>query len=100
MILQKILYKLSLITGLLLLIVGAIQKTLDISATGLVFGKHGSISSGELNANGSLLLGVSCLIFSFYSRKAYFQLAKEREEKLKNEKQGFSRSKRKNHGKR
>ncbi len=100
MILQKILYKLSLITGLLLLVVGVLQKALYISASGLVFGKHGTISNGELNANGSLLLSASCLIFSFYCRKAYFQLAKQREEKLKNEKQGFSRSNRKNHGRR
>lgn len=100
MILQKILYKLSLITGLLLFVVGIILKMLDVSARGLVFGKYGSISGGELNANGSLLLGVSCLIFSFYCRKTYVQLSKEREEKLKNEKQGFSQSSRKNKRKR
>lgn len=95
MILYKILYKFSLFVGLLLLVVGIIQKSSDISARGLTFSKYGNASYGILDGNGTLLLSVGCLILSFWSRKILLNLEKERQQKIKSEKLEFRQNKRK-----
>ncbi|MFN3755150.1 hypothetical protein [Flavobacterium sp.] len=93
--LYKLLYKFSLFVGLLLLVVGIIQKSSDISARGITFSKYGNISYGILDENGTLFLSFGCLLLSLWSRKVFLDLEKERQQKLKNEKQEFRQNKRK-----
>ena len=95
MLLYKILYKFSLYGGILLLVVGIIQKSTAILARGLTFSKYGNVSYGILDGNGTLLLSAGCLILSFWSRKVFLNLEKERQKKINSERLEFKQKRRK-----
>ncbi|TRW89357.1 hypothetical protein FNW07_13450 [Flavobacterium sp. GT3R68] len=98
MLLQKILYKLSFLLGLLLLLVGLIMKFLSLSSSGLVFSKQGNISHGTLDGNGTLVLSVMIFAFAIWNYKSYLEDKKEKDLLRKKEKNELLLRQKKNKG--
>jgi hypothetical protein len=68
---NKILHLLSLGAGLFILLSGIFFKLSNNFATGLIFRKNGNITSGTIDGNGALVLGVMILSFSLWMYKEY-----------------------------
>ncbi len=82
---SKILYKLSFGAAIFILLSGAYFKISKHFASGLIFRKNGNISTGTIDGNGTLVLGVMILLFSIWSYRNYKTLTRENERKRNQE---------------
>lgn len=78
---SKILYKLSFGVAIFILLSGAYFKISKHFVSGLIFKKNGSVNTGTLDGNGTLVLGVMILLFSIWMYRDYKTLKKENERK-------------------
>jgi hypothetical protein len=68
---NKILYKLSLLVGLFILLSGIFFKFTNTFSSGYLFRKRGNISFGVIDGNGAIVLALLILAFSFWMYKSY-----------------------------
>lgn len=67
--LSKMVYFLSLVTGLVLLAAGILMKCFAWESHGWLFSKRGTITQGVLNADGTLVLGILLLVLAIVQHK-------------------------------
>lgn len=86
---NKKLYLLSLAAGIFILLSGIFFKLNNHFASGLLFRKDGTVTSGTIDGNGALVLGIMILSFSVWMYKEYKTKKREREKILKQEEMKF-----------
>jgi hypothetical protein len=82
---SKILYKLSFGAAIFILLSGAYFKISEHFVSGLIFRKNGNISTGTIDGNGTLVLGVMILLFSIWMYRDYKIMKRENERKRNRE---------------
>lgn len=82
---NKIIYKLSFCAAIFILMSGAYFKISKHFASGLIFRKNGSVSSGTIDGNGTLVLGIMILLFSIWMYRDYKKVSRENKRKKSQE---------------